>query len=230
MTSRNFKAQLNRQTVAEQLITSLRHAIISGELAEGEILTESALSKQLGTSRSPVREAIQQLRRERLITPGPNRMMIVTSLNVKDVDELYEYRIALEKTSIAKLCRQNEPDRSSVAHQLENALLEIKAALENGDIYLISSADFSFHEVLVTSAGNGRISEAYRALSAEFLTLINRLEMSFPSGEELIDDHYELVDAIRSGEPLRGVSLIENHLKSAASRLRTRFKTTEQEI
>src|SRR5699024_12719624 len=69
-----------------------------------------------------------------------------------------------------------------------------------------------------------------RSSDLEFLTLINRLEMSFPSGEELIDDHYELVDAIRSGEPLRGVSLIENHLKSAASRLRTRFKTTEQEI
>lgn len=215
-----FKAELNRETVGEQIVQSLRNAIVSGSLAEGETLTESALSKELGTSRSPIREAMQQLRREGLIVTGPNRTMVVASLDDDDVTELYEYRTVLEAFAIGKICRNDLDSRKVVVAQLEEAIDELRDAIASFDEFEISKVDLAFHSTLVEAAGNRRLSLNYQGLRVEFLTLINRLETFRPSGDELIDDHQQLVDAIRDGDSARGTRLVEAHLESACSNLR----------
>lgn len=224
-----FKAELNRETVGEQIVQSLRNAIIAGSLKEGEILTESALSKQLGTSRSPIREAMQQLRREGLIVSGPNRSMIVTSLDDDDIAELYEYRAVLERFAIGKICRLGDDERAVVISQLEAAIDRLRVAIGKSDEYEISTDDLAFHNALIEAAGNRRLSQTYRGLSVEFLTLINRLEIFRPSGDELIDDHQELVDAVRDGDADRGVELIDSHLDSASANLTRDRKEANKE-
>lgn len=214
-----FKAELNRETVGEQVVQSLRNAIISGALAEGETLTESALSKDLGTSRSPIREAMQQLRREGLIASGPNRTMVVTSLDDSDIAELYEYRTVLETFAIGKVCRFDDSSREVVVNQLEKAIDKLQIAIDRSDEFDISNVDLAFHSKLIEAAGNRRLSHNYQGLKVEFLTLINRLETFRPSGDELIDDHQQLVDAIRDGSSDQGVQLIDSHLKSACANL-----------
>lgn len=214
-----FKAELNRETVGEQVIQSLRNAIVSGALAEGDTLTESALSKDLGISRSPIREAMQQLRREGLIVSGPNRTMVVASLDDSDIAELYEYRTVLETFAIKKICRLEARNREVVVDQLEQAIGKLQNAIGRGDEFEISNVDLAFHSTLVEAAGNRRLSHNYQGLKVEFLTLINRLEVFRPSGDELIDDHQQLVDAIRDGNPHQGMHLIESHLDSACANL-----------
>ncbi len=215
-----FEAELNRETVGQQVVQSLRNAIITGALGEGETLTESALSKQLGTSRSPIREAMQQLRREGLIVSGPNRTMVVVSLDAEDVEELYEYRLVLERFAIGKVCRMSPDDRGEVVTQLEKVLEEMRSAIAAGDDFAISTVDLAFHNTLIEAGRNRRLSQTYRGLSVEFKMLINRLETYRPSGEELIDDHRAFVDAIRDGDEVRAAALIEAHLHSAADNLR----------
>lgn len=224
-----FKAELNRETVGEQIVQSLRNAIITGSLKEGEMLTESALSKQLGTSRSPIREAMQQLRREGLIVSGPNRSMIVTSLDDDDIAELYEYRAVLERFAIAKICRLGDDERAVVISQLEAAIDRLRVAIGKSDEYEISTDDLAFHNALIEAAGNRRLSQTYHGLSVEFLTLINRLEIFRPSGDELIDDHQELVYAVRDGDADRGVELIDSHLASASANLTRDRKEANKE-
>lgn len=214
-----FKAELNRETVGEQVVQSLRNAIISGALAEGETLTESALSKNLGTSRSPIREAMQQLRREGLIAAGPNRTMVVTSLDDSDIAELYEYRTVLETFAIGKICRFEASGRAVVVNQLEEAIDNLWTAIGRGVEFDISNVDLAFHSSLIAAAGNRRLSHNYQGLKVEFLTLINRLETFRPSGDELIEDHQQLVDAIRDGKSDLGAQLIESHLNSACANL-----------
>src|SRR5699024_3236060 len=186
-----FKAELNRETVGEQIVHSLRNAIISGALVEGEILTESALSKQLGTSRSPIREAMQQLRREGLIVSGQNRTMVVASLDDSDIRELYEYRAVLERFAIEKICRSGEGVRANVIARLEECVEQLRAAVRKSDDLEISTADLAFHNSFIEATGNRRLGQTYHGLSVEFLTLINRLEAYRPSGDELIEDHQE---------------------------------------
>lgn len=214
-----FKAELNRETVGEQVVLSLRNAIVSGTLTEGETLTESALSKELGTSRSPIREAMQQLRREGLIVSGPNRTMVVASLDDDDIAELYEYRTVLETFAIGKVCRLETSSRQSVVDRLEEAIDKLRIAVEGGDEFEISNVDLAFHSTLIESAGNRRLSHNYQGLKVEFLTLINRLETFRPSGNELIDDHRQLIDAIRDGDADQGAEFIESHLNSACANL-----------
>lgn len=214
-----FNAELNRETVGEQIVQSLRNAIVSGALAERETLTESALSKQLGTSRSPIREAMQQLRREGLIVSGPNRTMIVASLDDSDVAELYEYRALLERFAISKICRFNDEERAVAVRHLDEAIERLKVAIGCSDDFAISTEDLAFHNALIEAAGNRRLSQTYHGLSVEFLMLINRLEAFRPSGDELITDHQKLVDVICEGDAGHGVELIDSHIHSASANL-----------
>ena len=72
---------------------------------------------------------------------------------------------------------------------------------------------------LVAAAGNSRLVDAYSILSAQSLTCINRLEIAIPSGEEVIDEHEILIDAISSGEQDTVIKAISDHLTVAASHL-----------
>src|SRR5215218_7099701 len=81
---------------AEQARTLLRRSILNGVYGPGQRLKEMEISRVLGISRSPVREAIQGLANEGLVRIAPQKGAFVANLNATEVAELYEVREALE--------------------------------------------------------------------------------------------------------------------------------------
>ncbi|MBA3739494.1 MAG: GntR family transcriptional regulator, partial [Actinobacteria bacterium] len=95
----SLPARLDRpevQSVEEVVTTTLRDAILSGELRPGDRLLQEQLAEQLRVSRIPLRDALRRLEAEGLVTMGPRRGAEVASLTTADVSEIYEIRIALE--------------------------------------------------------------------------------------------------------------------------------------
>jgi DNA-binding GntR family transcriptional regulator len=109
--------------------------------------------------------------------------------------------------------------RARATDALRTVLEALRAAVKRGDHRQISAADLDFHKTLVAAAGNSRLVDAYSILSAQTLTCINRLEIAIPSGDEVIDEHQVLIDAIASGERDTIVKSITDHLTLAASHL-----------
>ena len=88
--------EINLTPLRDSIADSLRESIINGKIKPGERLLEPIVAKQLGVSRTPVREAFFQLESEGLVEVMPRRGAIVSEISVNDANELYSVRAVLE--------------------------------------------------------------------------------------------------------------------------------------
>ncbi|MEO1465192.1 MAG: GntR family transcriptional regulator, partial [Cyanobacteria bacterium J06633_1] len=93
------------QSLRQQVYEALKRIILKGDLASGERIVETKLAKQLEVSRTPIREAIGQLKKEQLIVSKPNGGFVVATLSVQDAAQLYDCRVALEQLSVEGACK-----------------------------------------------------------------------------------------------------------------------------
>jgi len=93
-------------SVREKAYLLIQRKIASGELRAGSAISELALARELGSSRTPIREAIGQLVAEGLLDQTPNRGAVVKKLTRQDIVDLFELREALEVYAVAKAARQ----------------------------------------------------------------------------------------------------------------------------
>ena len=111
----------NDLSIRERAYLHIQQLLLSGQLEAGSSVSELLLAKELGSSRTPIREAMNQLAAEGLLEQSPNGGMIVAQLGREDIIELYELREALEVYAVGKIARDTteaggsrtpaEPDR-----------------------------------------------------------------------------------------------------------------------
>jgi DNA-binding GntR family transcriptional regulator len=210
---------LERTSTSDRISSELRQMIIEGSLLPGEQLGEARIADQLGVSRAPVREALQQLVQQKLLVATRNKGVSVVTFTASDIWEIYDARCAIESHAAVRILEGGPGTRVRATDALRTVLGGLKSALKRGDHSEISAADLKFHMTLVAMADNSRLVDAYSILSAQALTCINRLEIALPSGEEVIDDHDSLIDALATGERDVVVKAITDHLTLAASHL-----------
>ncbi len=210
---------LERKSTSDRIAEDLRQMIIEGRLMPGEQLAEARIAELLDVSRAPVREALQQLVQQKLLVAARNRGVSVVTFTASDIWEIYDARCAIESHAAGRILDGGPGARARATDALRAVLERLRVALKQGDHRKISAVDLDFHTSLVASAGNSRLVDAYSILSAQTLTCINRLEIAIPSGEELIDEHGVLIDALAAGEREALLKAINDHLTVAASHL-----------
>ncbi len=89
-------------TVSEQVYNKIKSAILNGELTPGERIVQEDLTEQLRVSRTPVREALQRLKSEGLVTIKPFYGAMVFQVSIKELSEIYDIRISIERYAIQK--------------------------------------------------------------------------------------------------------------------------------
>jgi DNA-binding GntR family transcriptional regulator len=210
---------LERKSTSDRISEDLRQMIIEGQLLPGEQLGEARIAELLGVSRAPVREALQQLVQQKLLVAARNKGVSVVSFTASDIWEIYDARCAIESHAAARLIDGSLGVRARATDDLRTVLERLGNAVKKGNRRQISAADLDFHLTLVASGGNSRLVDAYSILSAQTLACINRLEIALPSGDEVIDDHAILIDALAAGERDQLLKAISDHLSVAASHL-----------
>ncbi|UYM04126.1 GntR family transcriptional regulator [Solicola gregarius] len=210
---------LEMKSVPERISDDLRQLIVKGTLEPGEQLSEVALANQLGVSRSPVREALQQLVRERLLVSSRNRGVRVARFTDGDIAEIYDARRAIETFAAQAIVASGSDRVAEVVTGLRETLTDLDNAVRARDYRLVSEVDLSFHRRLVDGAGNSRLSDAYSILYAEALTCAHWLEIARPAGDELVRDHEQFITALEAEDPQRLADIIATHLSSAAHHL-----------
>jgi DNA-binding GntR family transcriptional regulator len=210
---------LERKSTSDRISDELRQMIIEGALMPGEQLGEARIAEQLGVSRAPVREALQQLVQQKLVVAARNKGVSVVTFSAADIWEIYDARCAIESHAAARIVEGPPGARARAVDSLRTMLSRLATAVKRGDHRQISAADLDFHMSLVAAADNSRLVDAYSILSAQTLTCINRLEIALPSGEEVVDDHQVLVDVVASGDREAAVKAVEAHLTMAAGNL-----------
>jgi DNA-binding GntR family transcriptional regulator len=194
-------------TRAERVHEALRAALLAGEYPYGQRLVEEQLAERFETSRTPVREALRRLEgdghvvRDRTggVRPNPPR--------VSAMRELYEVRIVLEDLAV----RTADPGGLD---ELFAEWLELRAEHDDGPDFVY--ADESFHEVLAQTAGNHALVRYVRDIN-ERIRLIRIHDFTTPDRiEATIEEHLEILTAIRAGRPDPAAALMRVHIERSA--------------
>ena len=188
------------QPLREVVCESLRDAIRRGVLKPGERLMEIQLAEELGVSRTPVREAIRKLELEGYVIMMPRRGTYVASMSIRDINEIFEIRTALESLSNG-LAAERITDEE--LESLQRLLVMIGGYVEEGNMDKIVETDIEFHDLLYRAARNSRLVGIISNLR-EQLTRFRTLSMSYPGRlETTLEEQREIVEAIAEGDVKR---------------------------
>jgi GntR family transcriptional regulator, trigonelline degradation regulator len=147
----------------QQVLDTLRQAIIDGRLAPGARLTERELTEMLGVSRTVVREALRSLEAEGLVHVIPNKGPVVRELSRAEAEDLYQIRAVLEGLA-ARLFVQHAS--AEQVEQLEQSLAVVVEAYDSGDAARVLETKNRFYDVLFAGAGSETLSAMLATLHA----------------------------------------------------------------
>lgn len=200
-----------RLTVAGLAEQELREMVLDGRLAQGERLNEVAIAQDLGISRGPLREAIQRLASEGLLTMIPHRGAFVRTLSEGELRELYELRIAIETHAVRLGVEQGTAQQLQA---LDDALEQTRRIFRSEDEPHYPS-DLDVHELLVSLANNEALLRAMRDTHARIHLARARSGYAPKRAQKAYDEHVKIVAAIRHGKADDAAALLETHLRES---------------
>lgn len=191
-----------RASLSEQAYDSLKRDIIRCRLRPGEVIVEAWLASEYGMSKTPVREAINLLRREGLVVVVPRRGTFVKSIDIQDVQDTYRLRLLLEPEAAVLASHRASPSELDRLDELSAATVAPKA-----DPADLNEANRLLHVAIAEAARVPLMTPMINSLHEEverFLNLTGALGRLKPSV-----NHGRLVDAIRNGD--------EDHIRTVVS-------------
>jgi DNA-binding GntR family transcriptional regulator len=188
----------------------LREAIFSGELLPGQTLGEENLARQLGISRTPVREALVLLRGEGLVETPPNRPAAVRSFTAHDLREMHSLRAVLEGYAARTAAPNLSDDQIG---ELERSV-ERYAAMMDNDARLreLVAENFTFHNTIMNGARSERLESMIRQTTAMPLIYRSYMTYSRENRESALQDHRKILAGLRDRDPERAESLMKAHV------------------
>jgi GntR family transcriptional repressor for pyruvate dehydrogenase complex len=221
-----------RREIAEEL----RRRIRGGELPQGQRLpTERELAEELAVSRTTIREALQALKEEGFVETvrGRSGGTFVTDLtlpqelwyerireNPAELDELFDYRIALEtRSAFLAASRRARSDLATMRESIQ--MLRQRDADSTSDYQVaFRRADAAFHEAIAQAARNERLYQAIRAARGDIFFPFDWLPHPVYVAPTL-EGHSVILKAIRSGDPRAAANAMESHLERTRIELGT---------
>lgn len=205
----NFVSKIRRETVADRTTAELRQSILQSELPQGTPITEDAIAERLGVSRTTIRQALNTLLMEGLLTRHPTtRVLQVTTLTKGDVHDIYRARRFLELGGV-DAATDAPPEQHD---RLQQSIVDLRRATETDDVEAFVRADFDCHAAVVAFLGSRHLSETHTLLMSKLQIVIAQITMDKQDNLESLAIHEEFAKQILSGQ------LSEAH-KSLAKRM-----------
>lgn len=208
--------KLENLTLWERVYAHLREAIFAERLGAGAELQEVALSRELGVSRGPVREAIGRLASEGLVTVRPRRGAVVRSLSPAEFLELYQVREALEAAAARLAVPRLGSEGIARLRELTDAMARF-AQDDQLDEFFQANADF--HDAIFVAAGNRKLREMYRQLLGQMGRYRTRSVALRGNLQRSVLEHRAVVDAAAAGDVEEAVRLMSEHIRVPQLRL-----------
>lgn len=198
-----------RSSRREQVLETLRRAIIVGELADGDRLIEDRIARELNTSRGPVREALRQLEHEGLVVSYPYRGAVVLGVSDEEVHEvLMPIRLTLEKFSFTKAAELMTED--DFADLIKEVWL-MREGARAGDLLRCVEADIRFHEFVLSCSGQPHTAQVWRSIAPRIRAYFFRFGQTADL-TRLADEHRDLFGALQSGDHDVLMAAVERHI------------------
>jgi DNA-binding GntR family transcriptional regulator len=193
----------------EQVLQTLRQAIVVGEFADGERLIEDRIARDLKTSRGPVREALRQLEHEGLVVSYPYRGAVVLGVSDEEVREvLIPIRLTLERFSFRKA--QELMAEADFAELAKEVWLMGEGA-RAGDLLRCVEADIRFHELVLSRSGQPHTTQVWRSIAPRIRAYFFRFGLESDLARIAVE-HGDLLGALQGGDRDILMRAVERHI------------------
>jgi DNA-binding GntR family transcriptional regulator len=199
------------KSLTDLAVEMIRTAIVEGRIGMGEQLSESALAVDLGISKTPVREALFQLKLQGLVDVHPQRGTFVFQLSEDDVREICSFREVIECAALAKAM---DVSREELCTALGKILLATSKVEKQGNYGAVPALDAQFHETIVSLSKSQYLCTAYDLISYKIQALRSRLPAHDPEVSDCNHNHELIVAEIRKGSLAKAQKMMRDHIRN----------------
>ena len=196
-------------SLREAVYQTLRKAILTGRFSPNERLTEVQLGELLGTSRTPIREALRKLELEGLVVIIPRSGARVAPITAKQLKDVLEVRRTLDVLAAQLACRRITEEQKL---RLEAAAREFEDSVSSRDKTRIAKADVSFHEIIAEAADNGKLVQILNSLADQIYRYRYEYIKDDNSYNRLIEEHWALFHGIADKDEAAAAETARKHV------------------
>ena len=200
-------------SVRERAYEYLKSAILSGQIDPGKRLTEERLAKELGVSRTPVREALHKLESEGLIKPRMKRGFVASADSKDEIEELFDIRASLEGYALRLIC---ETISEKALKQLDRLIENAEHELSRKKIEEVFKWNTEFHDTLHNLIANKPRFHRMIADMRRYVLRYRKDTLHYLDGaRRTIDGHRKIMMALRMKEPDLCERIMREHIQEA---------------
>jgi DNA-binding GntR family transcriptional regulator len=211
--SGNDSLKLERNLLKDQVAELLRDNILNGSINQGVKVVERELAELLGVSRVPVRDALMQLETEGLVVSKSSGRFVL-ELKERDVRELYEIRVVLEKLAVELAMRAANDAQLA---QLTQKLDEMRQAVALKDTRSYVQGDVEIHRLIWALSGNTHLQRIFNSMIGPIFIFAANHARVYDWGVTL-SLHEDLIDSITAHDVTRAHECVERHMDDALQR------------
>jgi DNA-binding GntR family transcriptional regulator len=188
----------------------LRENIVNGRYAPGAPLVETTLAAEFNVSRTPIREALRRLEQDGLVERG-SRGMHVRMRSPEEILEIYEVRIILEAAAARAAAERRTQLDLARLEQIHNTMLGVST--ENPE--QLANTNRRFHEIVWSMSHNATLIDLLDRLHAHLIRYRETTLTYADRWQNVLDEHSQLIDAIKAGDADRAAEIAEAHMMAA---------------
>ena len=190
----------------------IRRAIIEGRVQPGDVLREEEIARELGTSRTPVREALIELRNEGLVEAQATRRSVVRSYTLDELDDIYRLRSSLEAHAARLAAERATPATIRELNASLRRFQELADGDQNDHLDELISENLAFHAIIASTASVSRL----QAMIDQVMILPRRYR-SYASYDrerrQIVAQHHQAItDAIVAGDATLAAQVMGDHV------------------
>lgn len=203
------KEERDKYSLRGKVFSKIREDILAGNYAERDELREAAISKAMGVSRTPVREALRQLELEGLVTIIPNKCAYVNGITAKDIFDIYMIRSYLEGLCAKWACENITKEQLEELEEI-TFLSEFHIQKEHWD--QIFELDNRFHLLLYEACG----SKVLKHILSDYHQYVERVRKNTLSSQERAQraaiEHKAILESVRNQNEEKAEKLANEHI------------------
>ncbi|MGE7020960.1 GntR family transcriptional regulator [Solibacillus cecembensis] len=197
------------KTLQETAYDEIKNKIIRGDFLESGFTSQNQLAAELGISRTPIMTALQRLEHEGLVKIIPKHGIQILGLNVQELEEIYELRLAVEVFTIPKIVKLVTSEQIEI---LEEIIQEQKKCIENNDLFQFLKLDSAFHLQLIEVYGNSLFVQTLSNMVERLFSNIYFYRRKDYQISRYIKEHEQIMEAIKSKDINQAIKELETHI------------------
>jgi DNA-binding GntR family transcriptional regulator len=202
----------NNKTIRKKAYEFLRERVLDGEIPPDVRLVESKIAAQIGTSRTPVREALHNLELEGLLKAIPRVGYVVMAISEEDLEEICEIRAAIESLAARRAAKKAQ---AKLVAELWKNISDQEEKVDRGDFVAFVEQCAHFHETIARLSESKRLLDLSQTLRRHMLRYRVKSIYKSETARAVIDGHRKILKAIGGGDPDEITRAIHDHMEES---------------